>query len=55
MEFPKTIHDFGGFPQELFQVQNPAPGSPLIVKETRNLVKSTAIVEDHDWGLDHGA
>ncbi len=54
MEFPETIHDFGGFPQELFQVQYPAPGSPAIAKETRNLVKSTAIEEDHDWGLDHG-
>ncbi|APS40143.1 4,5-DOPA dioxygenase extradiol [Salegentibacter sp. T436] len=55
MEFPKTVHDFGGFPQELFQVQYPAPGSPAIARETKNLVKSTAIVEDHDWGLDHGA
>lgn len=54
MEFPETIHDFGGFSKELFQVQYPAPGSPAIAQETRNLVKSTAIEEDHDWGLDHG-
>ena len=54
MDFPETIHDFGGFPQELFQVQYPAPGSPLLAKETKELVKSLAIEEDHDWGLDHG-
>lgn len=52
MDFPQTIHDFGGFPQELFQVQYPAPGSPAIAAETRKLVNS--IEEDHDWGLDHG-
>jgi len=54
MEFPQTIHDFGGFPQELFDVKYPAPGSPEIAKETKNLVKSISIEEDHDWGLDHG-
>jgi len=54
MDFPQTIHDFGGFPQELFQVQYPAPGSPKIAKETIDLVKSIKIIEDHDWGLDHG-
>jgi len=54
MDFPQTIHDFGGFPQELFQVQYPAPGSPKIAKETIDLVKSVKIEEDHDWGLDHG-
>lgn len=55
MDFPKTIHDFGGFPKELFAVQYPAPGSPSIAKETASLIKSTQVVEDHDWGLDHGA
>lgn len=54
MDFPETIHDFGGFPQELFQVQYPAPGNPQIAKETIDLVKSIKIEEDHDWGLDHG-
>ena len=54
MDFPKAIHDFGGFPQELFDVQYPAPGSPQIAQETRKLVKSISIEADHDWGLDHG-
>ncbi len=55
MDFPATIHDFGGFPQALFDVQYPAPGDPKLAKETADLVKSTSIVLDHDWGLDHGA
>jgi 4,5-DOPA dioxygenase extradiol len=54
MSNPKTIHDFGGFPQELFQVQYPAPGSPMIAKETAALIKQTNVGLDHDWGLDHG-
>lgn len=55
MDFPKTIHDFGGFPQELFQVQYNAPGSPEIAKETASIITSTQVEMDHDWGLDHGA
>ena len=55
MDLPPTIHDFGGFPQALFDVQYPAPGNPLLAKETVDLVKSTSIILDHDWGLDHGA
>ena len=55
MDFPKTIHDFGGFPQALQDVQYPAPGSPQLAKETQQLIKSTALGLDHDWGLDHGA
>ncbi len=55
MEFPKTIHDFGGFPQELFDVQYPAPGNPILAGETASLIKSTQVGLDHDWGLDHGA
>ncbi|OKL38671.1 4,5-DOPA-extradiol-dioxygenase [Pontibacter flavimaris] len=55
MDFPKTIHDFGGFPQELFAVQYKAPGSPEIAKETASLIKSATVEMDHDWGLDHGA
>lgn len=54
MTAPKTIHDFGGFPQELFDVQYPAPGSPELAKETSELVKSTHVGLDHEWGLDHG-
>lgn len=54
MDFPKTIHDFGGFPQELFDVQYPAPGNPLLAKETAALIHSTQVELNHDWGLDHG-
>ncbi|NIG55085.1 4,5-DOPA dioxygenase extradiol [Chitinophaga sp. Cy-1792] len=55
MDFPQTIHDFGGFPKELFDVQYPAPGSPILARETADLVHSAQIELDHDWGLDHGA
>lgn len=55
MEHPKTIHDFGGFPQALFEVQYPAPGDPGLAKETRSLIRSVNVGLDHDWGLDHGA
>jgi 4,5-DOPA dioxygenase extradiol len=54
MDFPSTIHDFGGFPQELFDVQYPAPGDPLLAKETASIIHSTQVEMDHDWGLDHG-
>lgn len=54
MEIPKTIHDFGGFPKALFEVQYPAKGSPALAKETASLIQSTHIGLDHDWGLDHG-
>lgn len=54
MPNPKTIHDFGGFPQELFDVQYPAPGDPELVALTSKLVTSTHVGLDHDWGLDHG-
>jgi len=55
MNFPKTIHDFGGFPQALFDVEYPAPGSPELAAETSRLISSTTVELDHDWGLDHGA
>ncbi len=55
MEKPRTIHDFGGFPQPLFDVQYPAPGSTSLVKSTQEAVTRTHIQEDHSWGLDHGA
>ncbi len=54
MNHPKTIHDFGGFPQALFDVQYPAPGSPELAKATAGLVTTTDVGLDHDWGLDHG-
>lgn len=54
MNFPKTIHDFGGFPDALFQVQYPAPGNAALAKETASLIQSTHVELDHDWGLDHG-
>jgi len=55
MQQPKTIHDFGGFPQELFDVQYPAPGSPELAKDTKALIKKTTVELDDKWGLDHGA
>lgn len=55
MDHPATIHDFGGFPQELFDVQYPAPGDPSLAAETRDLIKTTNVGLNHDWGLDHGA
>lgn len=55
MDFPPTIHDFGGFPKELFDVQYPAPGNPELAKETSSLIHSANVELNHDWGLDHGA
>ena len=55
MEKPTTIHDFGGFPQALFDVQYPAPGSPELARETKNLITKTEVGLDDKWGLDHGA
>ena len=51
---PRTIHDFGGFPQALFEQQYPAPGSPELAKEIIQMISATAVHEDHEWGLDHG-
>jgi 4,5-DOPA dioxygenase extradiol len=55
MQNPSTIHDFGGFPKELFEVQYPAPGSPELAKETKSLITKTEVGLDDKWGLDHGA
>lgn len=55
MENPQTIHDFGGFPQALFDVQYPAPGSPDLAQLTKEIVTSTDIHLDEKWGLDHGS
>jgi 4,5-DOPA dioxygenase extradiol len=54
MENPKTIHDFGGFPQALFDVQYPAKGNPILAEETAKLITSTQVGLDNNWGLDHG-
>ena len=54
MSQPQTIHDFGGFPQALFDVQYPAPGDPTLAAETANMIKKTSVGLDHEWGLDHG-
>lgn len=55
MENPATIHDFYGFPHQLFDVQYPAPGSPALAKQTQAMIKKTEIGLDTNWGLDHGA
>ncbi len=55
VDHPKTIHDFGGFPQELFKVQYPAPGAADYAKMAIESVTSTVVHEDFEWGLDHGA
>jgi 4,5-DOPA dioxygenase extradiol len=55
MENPRTIHDFGGFPKALFDVQYPAPGSPELAKETQKVIQKTQVGLDDKWGLDHGA
>ena len=55
MEMPRTIHDFGGFPQALFDVQYPAKGSPTLAKETADILKPLEVELDEKWGLDHGA
>jgi len=54
MDHPKTIHDFGGFPKALFDVQYPAPGSQQLAQETKRIITSTDVGLNHDWGLDHG-
>ncbi len=52
---PQTIHDFGGFPKALFDVQYPAPGSPELAHETKRIITKTTVGLDEKWGLDHGA
>ncbi|MCB9333852.1 MAG: 4,5-DOPA dioxygenase extradiol [Lewinellaceae bacterium] len=54
MAAPRTIHDFGGFPKALYEVQYPASGSPEVARETKDLIKKTDVGLDENWGLDHG-
>lgn len=55
MENPPTIHDFGGFPRELFAVEYPAMGSPDLANEAKSIITKTEVGLDDKWGLDHGA
>jgi 4,5-DOPA dioxygenase extradiol len=54
MERPRTIHDFGGFPRELFEFQYPAPGSPELAGRVIQLLGENVIADGEHWGLDHG-
>ena len=55
MSQPRTIHDFGGFPHELYQVEYPAPGSPELAQRVRELLAPVPVAMDQkSWGLDHG-
>ena len=54
MDFPPTIHDFGGFPDELFKVQYPSPGDKNLAINIAGMMKPNSVALDHDWGLDHG-
>lgn len=51
---PRTIHDFGGFPRELYQVQYPAPGDPDLARRVQQMLAPLPVSLDHAWGLDHG-
>ncbi|MCB0670116.1 MAG: 4,5-DOPA dioxygenase extradiol [Saprospiraceae bacterium] len=55
MKTPRTIHDFGGFPRSLYEVQYPAPGNPELAAETKELLSPEMVELDQTWGLDHGA
>ena len=55
MAQPPTLHDFGGFPQALFDIQYPAPGAPALAGQIRDLLAPMGVRLDQDWGLDHGA
>ena len=54
MQTPQTIHDFGGFPSELYEIQYPAPGNPELAKEAIKAITGTQVQADEKWGLDHG-
>ncbi len=52
---PRTIHDFGGFPRELYQVQYPAPGDPDLARRVQKMLAPLPVTLDNSWGLDHGS
>jgi 4,5-DOPA dioxygenase extradiol len=54
MAAPRTIHDFGGFPPELYQVKYPAPGAPALASRVQSLLAPIPVSLDENWGLDHG-
>ena len=54
MPAPRTIHDFGGFPRELYQVQYPAPGHPELARRVKEMLAPLPVELDNSWGLDHG-
>src|SRR3982751_4597870 len=54
MERPRTIHDFGGFPRELFEVEYPAPGSAELAARVSDLLDGDVLLDESQWGLDHG-
>jgi len=54
MSSPQTIHDFGGFPPELYRIEYPAPGEPALAERVRSLLSPIAVDPDREWGLDHG-
>ena len=51
---PRTIHDFGGFPRELYALRYPAPGDPALARRIRDMLAPLPVALDEDWGLDHG-
>ncbi|MBP2168327.1 4,5-DOPA dioxygenase extradiol [Erwinia toletana] len=55
MEKPRTIHDFGGFPQALFDTRYPAPGSPALAQQIAELLSPVDVQLDQEWGFDHGS
>src|SRR4030081_2564566 len=54
MRQPRTIHDFGGFPRELYEVRYPAPGDATLAALVQQLLAPLEVLADHSWGLDHG-
>jgi 4,5-DOPA dioxygenase extradiol len=55
MAQPRTIHDFGGFPRELYEIKYPAPGDPALAAKLRDMLSPTPVGLDEEWGFDHGA
>src|SRR5512136_188130 len=55
MPHPRTIHDFSGFPQELYEMRYPAPGDPALAVRVRDVLAPIPVELDEEWGLDHGA